>query len=92
MRTTNRYVIGIMSLILDVASQDNGTRHRSLYNIIMHKVVLGHPGLKDFVTILTARSLLSYDDVTQIYRTTEEGLQLLNKYNQILDVIKEEEE
>jgi predicted transcriptional regulator len=87
MRTKVKDIIGIISLILDVANQDNSTKYRSLYNIIMHKVVLGHPGLRDFVTILTTHGLLSYDDVTQIYRTTEEGLQLLNKYYQIINVI-----
>jgi predicted transcriptional regulator len=92
MRTTNRYVIGIMSLVLDIASQENYTRPSLLYNRIMHKVVIAHPALKDIVAVLTTYGLLSYDDVTQTYRTTEKGLQLLDKYNQILDVIKEEEE
>jgi predicted transcriptional regulator len=87
MRTKVKDIIGIMSLILDVATQDNGTKHRSLYNIIMHKVVLGHPGLKDFVTILTTHGLLSYDDATQIYSTTKKGLRFLNKYDQLINVI-----
>ena len=91
MRTEIRDIIGIMSLILDIANQENGTKHRSLYNIIMYKVALSHPGLKDLVTILTTHGLLSYDDVAQTYRTTEKGLQFLNKYNQIVDFIKEEE-
>lgn len=92
MRTTSRDIIGIMSLVLDIAGQENCTMPSLLYNRIMHKVVIAHPALKDIVSVLTAHGLLSYDDVTQIYRTTEEGLQLLNKYNQTLDVIKEEEE
>ena len=87
MRTKVKDILGIISLILDVASQDNATKHRSLYNIIMHKVVFGDPGLKDFVAILTTYGLLSYDDVTQIYRTTKKGLQFLNKYDQIINVI-----
>jgi predicted transcriptional regulator len=91
MRTEIRDIIGIMSLILDIANQENGTKHRSLYNIIMYKVALCHPGLKDLVTILTTHGLLSYDDLAQTYRTTEKGLQFLNKYNQIVDFIKEEE-
>jgi predicted transcriptional regulator len=86
-----RNIIGIMSLVLDVANQENGNRTRSLYKTIMYKVVLADAELKDIVAILTTHGLLSYDDVTQTYRTTEKGLQLLDKYNQIVGVIKEEE-
>ncbi len=86
-----RNVIGIMSLILDLANSENGNKSRLLYRTIMHKVVLAHPGLKDIMAILTTHGLLSYDDVTQTYRTTEKGLRLLDKYNQIVGVIMEEE-
>ena len=91
MRNIIRDIIGIVSLILDVANPENGTKTRLLYRIIMFKVVLAHPGLKDIVAILTTHGLLSYDDVTQTYRTTEKGLRLLDKYNQIVGVIMEEE-
>jgi predicted transcriptional regulator len=91
MRNNIRDIIGIMSLILDVANSENGNKSRLLYRTIMYKVVLAHPGLKDIIPILTTHGLLSYDDVTQTYRTTEKGLQLLDKYNQIVGVIMEEE-
>ena len=91
MRNNIRDIIGIMSLILDLANSENGNKSRLLYRTIMHKVVLAHPGLKDIMAILTTHGLLSYDDVTQTYRTTEKGLQLLDKYNQIVGVIMEEE-
>ena len=91
MRNIIRDIIGIMSLILDVANPENGTKTRLLYRTIMFKVVLAHPGLRDIVASLTTHGLLSYDGVTQTYRTTEKGLHLLDKYNQIVGVIKEEE-
>jgi predicted transcriptional regulator len=91
MRNYIRDIIGIMSLILDVANPDNGNKSRLLYRTIMYKVVLAHPGLKDIMAILTTHGLLSYDDVTQTYRTTEKGLHLLDKYNQIVGVIKEDQ-
>jgi predicted transcriptional regulator len=91
MRNNIRDIIGIMSLILDLANPENGTKTRLLYRTIMYKVVLAHPGLKDIIAVLTTHGLLIYDDVTQTYRTTEKGVQLLDKYNQIVSVIKEEE-
>lgn len=90
MRPAIRDIIGIITLILDVANQENRTELGILYKIISYKVVLGHPGLKDFVTILTTHGLLSYDNAVQRYRTTKKGLQFLGKYNQIVNSINGE--
>jgi predicted transcriptional regulator len=45
--------------------------------VIMYKVLLNHPELKEFWTILSENNLLSYDVDAQTFKTTEKGLRFL---------------
>ena len=47
----------------------------------MYKVLLNHPQLKEYWTVLTESDLLSYDLDTQTFKITEKGLKFLNAYS-----------
>jgi len=74
-------IFGVISVILEVANHDNDSKDKAK---IMYKAILADPELKDVVTILTNHDLLSYDDTSQTFRTTEKGLQFLDKYSQVV--------
>jgi predicted transcriptional regulator len=74
--------IDIVSQILEVA---NGGATRTK---IMYKAFLSYSQMKEYLTILTDNDLLSYDEVTHVFKTTEKGLRFLQTYNRIGDVMK----
>lgn len=78
--------IDIMSQILEVANGGGVTKTK-----IMYKAFLSFVQLKEFLTILTESDLLSYDEKTQTFKTTEKGLRLLSTYNQLGEVMKVEQ-
>ena len=47
----------------------------------MYRVLLNHPQLKQYWTVLTEADLLSYDLDTQTFKITEKGLKFLNAYS-----------
>ncbi len=65
----------IMNDILDTANGGGATRAR-----IMQKANLTYTQMKEHVSILTEKNLLNYERDTQMYKTTEKGLMLLNAY------------
>ena len=54
----------------------------------MYRTFLTFLQAKEYLSILTERGLLRYDQVTQTYRTTEEGLIFLDKYIQLAELTK----
>jgi predicted transcriptional regulator len=66
----------IVGLILEAA---NGGATKTK---IMYKAFLSYAQLKEYLTVLLQNDLLEYDDETQLFRTTEKGLRLLQMYNQ----------
>jgi predicted transcriptional regulator len=44
--------------------------------------------LKEYLTVLTDNDLLSYDQETHSFKTTQTGLRFLEIYNQIGDVME----
>ena len=74
----------IMSQILRIANEVGGATKTQ----IMYKAFISHAQMKEYVSVLTEKNLLNYDVDTQIFKTTEKGLQLLQIYNQIDDMIK----
>jgi predicted transcriptional regulator len=79
--------IEIISKVLDAANGGGATRTK-----IMYRAYLSYTQMKEYVELLTERGLLSYDLDRQTFRTTEKGLRFLQAYNQISDMINEEEE
>jgi predicted transcriptional regulator len=53
----------------------------------MYKAFLSFVQLKEFLTVLTESDLLSYDEKTQTFKTTEKGLRLIHTYNQLGEVM-----
>ena len=74
-----------ISQILEAA---NGGASKSK---IMFKALLTSAQMKEILTALTETDLILYDENTRISRTTEKGLRFLQIYNQIGDMIKEEQ-
>ena len=66
----------IVGLILEAA---NGGATKTK---IMYKAFLSYAQLKEYLTVLLQNDLLEYEDETQLFRTTEKGLRLLQMYNQ----------
>ena len=81
-----RSKIDIMSQILEVANGGGVTKTK-----IMYRAFLSFVQLKEFLTILTESDLLSYDEKTQTFKTTEKGLRLLHTYNQLGETMKVEQ-
>jgi predicted transcriptional regulator len=75
--------IDIMSQILEIANGGDATKTK-----IMYKAFLSYSQLREFLTVLTANDLLSYDLDTHTFKTTEKGLRFLKIYNQMDHVIK----
>jgi predicted transcriptional regulator len=71
----------IVALILEAA---NGgvTKTR-----ITYKAFLSYAQLKEYLTVLLEKDVLEYEDETQLFRTTEKGLQLLQMYNQFDEML-----
>jgi predicted transcriptional regulator len=74
----------IIRQILEVANDAvNITRTKLMYNAF-----LSYNQLKDYLTLLIKRDLLSYDSITQTYKITEKGLRLLEFYNELDDMMR----
>ena len=66
----------IVGLILEAA---NGGATKTK---IMYKAFLSYAQLKEYLTVLLQNDVLEYEDETQLFRTTEKGLRLMQMYNQ----------
>ena len=66
----------IVALILEAAN-GGATKTR-----IMYKALLSYAQLKEYLTVLLQNEVLEYEDETQLFRTTEKGLRLLQMYSQ----------
>jgi len=58
---------------------------------LFYKVFVNYSQLKEYVTILTENDLLIYEEETQTFRLTEKGLTFLQAYNQIDQMLKEQQ-
>jgi predicted transcriptional regulator len=70
-----RDAINIIRFILEVIIESNNAK--SLMTTTMYKVLLNHPELKEFWTILSENNLLSFDDDAQTFKITKKGLRFL---------------
>ncbi len=74
-------IIDIISLILDVANQDNHVKGTS--NMIMYGVLFGQPELREFWNALIKNGLLEFDSKTKAFKSTEKGLAFLQGYEKM---------
>jgi predicted transcriptional regulator len=71
--------INIIRLILEASNEADYAKKTTK---IMYKVLLNHPQLKEYWTVLTESHLISYDVDTQTFKITEKGLKFLNAYSE----------
>jgi predicted transcriptional regulator len=83
---TNRTRTEIMSEILRVAYEGSATKTK-----IMYQAFLSYGQMKEYLVVLTRNSLINYDTYTQTFKTTEKGLRFLDAYNQMDQIIKEQQ-
>ena len=76
MRYRNR--TEIITQILETANGGGATKTK-----IMYKAFLRYDKLQEYLMILTQSDLLHYDSRTHTFRTTEQGLNFIEAYNQI---------
>jgi predicted transcriptional regulator len=83
----------IVSQILEVANGGSGIGDDdgATKTQIMYKVFLSHDQLKRYLMILTESDLLCYYGETQTYKTTDKGRMFLQAYNQIDQILKEQQ-
>ena len=80
--------ISIISDILEAAKGECGVTKTG----IMYKANLSHDQMKEYLGILTENYFLYYNLHTQTFKTTEKGLRVIEAYNRIKDVIKEQQQ
>lgn len=69
-----------MSSVLEAAN--GGTAKTK----IMYKAYLSYAQLKEYLSMLVEKDLLSYSQTEAIYTTTEKGLEFLKAYEQMPDI------
>jgi predicted transcriptional regulator len=73
----------VIRQILEVANDSvNITKTK-----LMHRAFLSYNQAREYLTLLIKRDLLSYDSITQTYKTTEKGFRLLQYYNELDDMM-----
>ena len=79
--------IEIIAQILEVVNEgsDDGVTKTK----IMYKAFLNYAQLKEYLTILTDKGLLSYDLGTQTFKTSKKALRFLKACNQLDQLTKE---
>ena len=81
-RHRTEIIAQILEVVNDGSNSSNGgegvTRTK-----IMYKAFLSYAQLKEYLAILTHNGLLSFDDSTQTFKTTEKGLKFLKAYGQL---------
>ena len=77
-----RTSVEIIAEILKIANGGNATRSK-----IMYHAFLSYFQLKEYLSMLTERGLLTYNSDTRTYKTTEKGLMLLETYNLLVDLM-----
>lgn len=74
-------ITDIISLILDVANQDNPIKGTSA--TIMYSALFEHPELREFWIVLVKNGLLEFDSKTKTFKSTEKGLAFLQDYKKM---------
>jgi predicted transcriptional regulator len=77
----------IASQILEAANSEDGATKTTL----MYNVFLSHDQLQEYLMLLIESDLLSYDSTMHRFRTTEKGHAFLQAYNQIDQILKEQQ-
>jgi len=79
-----RSSIEVMGQILQVANGSNNATKTK----IMYQAFLSYNQLEEHLLFLIKKGLLHYDGNTRTFRTTEKGIQFLEVYHHIEEMIK----
>lgn len=82
-----RTSVEIIAEILKIANGGNVTMTK-----IMYSAFLNYFQLKEYLSVLTEKGLLSYNADTRTFKTTEKGLMLLETYNLLVDLMLKKKE
>ncbi len=74
----------ILGQILQCASHGGCTKTK-----IMYKAYLSYAQMKEYLKFSEERDLIKYEEGTQLYRVTERGMQFLQKYDEIREVVSD---
>ena len=59
---------------------------------IMYKAFLSYVQLKEYLSVLTENNLLEYHNGTQIFKTTEKGLNYLKINNEMGELLQQQQQ
>jgi predicted transcriptional regulator len=59
---------------------------------IMYRAYLSYTQLKEYLAMLQERDLVGYDSNTRLYRVTKKGIQFMNLYDKIHELVPNAEE
>jgi predicted transcriptional regulator len=79
--------VDIINLILGAANGENVTKTQ-----IMYEAFVSHDHLQEFLILLIENDLLHHNKVMRTFKTTEKGITFLQVYNEIGQVLKEEQQ
>lgn len=74
-------------LIGQILESANGSATKTK---IMYKAFLSYAQLKEYLAVLVANGLLTYDKKTELYTTTDKGHKFLKIYNQMGTLAEQE--
>jgi predicted transcriptional regulator len=81
----------IITQILEIVNDGSSDAYSGATQTkIMYKAFLSYAQLKDYLTVLTKSDLLRYDSQTRRFKATEKGLSLLEAYDQIEQLMKDQ--
>ena len=84
-RSRTEIVIRILEVV-NGSGSDGFTKYKIMYNAF-----LSYAQLEGYLTVLTDKDLLRYDLNSHTFKTTEKGRRFLETYNQMDDLIKEQQ-
>ena len=76
-----KMIVDIISLILDVANQDNNVKGTN--TTIMYRALFAQPELREFWNALIKIHWLKFDSRARTFKTTKRGLVFLRDYEKI---------
>jgi predicted transcriptional regulator len=80
----HRSRLEIISLILDIATRNDGVTQKK----ILYRAYLSYEHLKKYLTLLQENELINYyEQEGKIYRTTDKGLHFLDLYARLNEVV-----
>jgi predicted transcriptional regulator len=95
---TERGIMEVVFDALEIAERESFEGHYDdnhkdgvIQTEIMYKGLLGYKQLKEYLKVLTENDLLSFDSSTRKFKITQKGRRFVQIYNEMSDLVKEEQ-